>query len=408
MTDNMQIEPSFNFSIEDSGASGDQTLLEGLFSPETASASPKDIKPLEDKDEPKVTPAKPEEKTPKQGKDDNEDKTPKKTLEDLLIDEEETTDDDEEVKLSKKTPAQKTPEEDTDDDNGNQFASLAKDLLQLGVFSEDEDEGEINTPEQFLEKFNKEKQKGANQIIQNFLGQFGEDYQKAFQAIYVNGVDPKDYFTTYTNIVNFSELDITKESNQEKVIRQALADQEFDQEDIEAEIERLKNYGDLETTATRHHKVLVKKEAQKLAQLEQQAQAEQEQKRAHKAQYVQNVSNILQDKVKAKDFDGIPINPKLAEEVQDFLITDKYKLPSGETITEFDKAILELKNPMNHTKKVKVALLLKVLEKDPTLSTIQKAAITKKTDSLFSETIRHKNTTKTTIPSKQTSWFQQS
>lgn len=403
MTENMQIEPSFNFSIEDSGASGDQTLLEGLVSPETASASPKDIKPLEDKDEPKVTPVKPEEKTPKQEKDD-EDKTPKKTLEDLLIDEEEDSED----KEVKKTSAQKTPEEDEDDDgNGNQFASLAKDLLQLGVFSEDEDEGEINTPEQFLEKFNKEKQKGANQIIQNFLGQFGEDYQKAFQAIYVNGVDPKDYFTTYNNIVNFSELDITKESNQEKVIRQALADQEFDQEDIEEEIERLKNYGDLETTATRHHKVLVKKEAQKLAQLEQQAQAEQEQKRAHKAQYVQNVSNILQDKVKAKDFDGIPINPKLAEEVQDFLITDKYKLPSGETITEFDKAILELKNPMNHTKKVKVALLLKVLEKDPTLSTIQKAAITKKTDSLFSETIRHKSTNKTTIPSKQTSWFQQ-
>ena len=108
MTDNMQIEPSFNFSIEDSGASGDQTLLEGLFSPETASASPKDIKPLEDKDEPKVTPVKTEEKPPKQEKDDNEDKTPKKTLEDLLIDEEEPTDD-EEVKPSKKTHAQKTP-----------------------------------------------------------------------------------------------------------------------------------------------------------------------------------------------------------------------------------------------------------------------------------------------------------
>ena len=58
-------------------------------------------------------------------------------------------------------------------------------------------------------------------------------------------------------------MDLSKENNQKSVMRQALSDQGFETEDIGKEIERLENYGDLESVATRHHKVLVKKEAVK-------------------------------------------------------------------------------------------------------------------------------------------------
>ena len=202
-------------------------------------------------------------------------------------------------------------------------------------------------------------------------------------------------------------MDLSNESNQVAVIKQALADQGFDPEDIETEVERLKNYGDLETVATRHHKVLVKKEAAKLQQLEQEKERQLQQQAAIKQQYVQNVGSILQEKVKAKEFDGIPLNPKLAQELQDFLVTDKYKTSSGETLTEFDRTILELKRPENHEMKVKVALLLKILEKDPTLSTIQKAGVTKKTDTLFGEVARQasKSAVKTSKTQKPTSWW---
>jgi len=89
----------------------------------------------------------------------------------------------------------------------------------------------------------------------------------------------------------------------------------------------------------------------------------------------------------------------LASEIQDFLITEKYKTPSGETLTDFDKTILDLKRPENHTLKVKVALLLKLIEKDPTLSTIQKAGVTKKTDALFQEVARQSS--KTSVKSEK-------
>jgi hypothetical protein len=44
-----------------------------------------------------------------------------------------------------------------------------------------------------------------------------------------------------------------------KVVREGLKEQGFDPEDIESEIERYKNYGDLENVASKHHKVLIKR-----------------------------------------------------------------------------------------------------------------------------------------------------
>jgi hypothetical protein len=278
------------------------------------------------------------------------------------------------------------------------------------VFTKDEEDEDvaIDTPEAFLERFQAEKRKGAIDVVNNFIGQFGEDYQQAFDAIFVKGVNPKEYFGTYNQIASFSDMDLSQENNQVAVIRQALTDQGFESEDIDTEVERLKNYGDLETVATKHHKVLVKREAQKLHQMEEKAQQELQQKQAIKNHYVQNVQTILQDKVKSKEFDGIPINPKLAGELQDFLLVDKYKTASGETLTDFDRAVLELKRPENHEMKVKVALLMKILEKDPTLSTIQKTGITKKSNELFGEVARQveKSSVKgSKSQPKSNSWF---
>ena len=412
MADNQEITPSFNFGIEDTiMGQGSTELIKDLFATETATASPDDI---EDNIPAKEEPAKPAaSKTTKEETTEEEEKPDAgKNIQDFLMGGDDDDDDNEEATPATKTTKAAKPtdtvEESEEDVEGTKFSALANDLFKLNVFTKDEDEDEdtvINTPEEFLQRFETEKEKGAIDKINNFIGQFGEDYQKAFDAIFVKGADPKDYFTAYNKIQNFSELDLSQEANQIQVIRQALNDNGYESEDIETEIERLKNYGDLESVSQKHHKVLVKKEASKLQVITEQAAIAQQQKLAYKQQYVNNVHTVLQDKLKTKDFDGIPLNPKLAQEVQDFLLVDKYKLPSGETITDFDKTILELKNPTNHATKVKVALLLKILEKDPTLSTIQKAGITKKTNTLFSETARQVTKEATKNP-KQTSWFQ--
>lgn len=406
MSDNLET-PSFgSFSIENTlemGA-GSSELLNDLLAPETSTSSPDGISPIiKEVDETSPAPKKATTTTEETTKAPEKEKS----IEDFLY----KGDDDEDETPPVETTDEIKPEasEDDEPETTSKFQALANDLVNLGVFSKEEGEDDItiSTPEEFLERFQSEKKKGAIEVVNNFIGQFGEDYQQAFQAIYVKGVDPKQYFTTYNNIASFSDLDLTKEDNQVKVIKQALSDQGFEPDDIETEVERLRNYGDLETVSARHHKVLIKKEATKLQELEHKAEQELQQKALIRNQYITNVQAVLEDKIKAKDFDGIPINPKLANEVQEFLLVDKYKTASGETLTDFDKTILELKRPENHAMKVKVALLLKMLEKDPTLSTIQKAGVTKKSNQLFNEVARQveKSPAKSNRPDTSKSWF---
>ena len=410
MADNLDT-PSFgNFGIEDTMEMGvgNTQLLDDLFSPETSTEDPDKLETIVKTAEEPKAPKKPEVSKGKEvvQKLDGEEPTQQDVLKNFLGDD----DDEEEAEDDVVTPpAKAAAEEEEDDVAESPFVSLSKDLFKLGVFTQDDDEEDavIETPEQFLEKFNSEKKKGAIEIVDNFIGQFGEDYQKAFDAIFVKGVNPKDYFGVYNNVVSFAQLDLSNEDNQVRVIKQALADQGFDDEDITTEVERLRNYGDLETVASKHHKVLVKKEAVKLQQMEQQAEQQLQQKAMIRNQYIQNVQSVLQDKLKSKEFDGIPLNPKLASELQDFLLVDKYKTPSGETLTDFDKTILELKRPENHALKVKVGLLLKILEKDPTLSTIQRTGVTKKSTQLFEEVARQtsKKPASGGNSSKANSWF---
>jgi len=416
MAENLD-SPSFgNFSIENTigmGA-GNAELIQDLMSPETSTSSPDEIKEITAPDPKKEEPVK---AAPEKKEEVKEEAA--KSIQDFLSGGEEEEEEEEAPAAptkAKAAPKQAEPESSTEQEEEpeqevSQFGALANDLFKLGVFSRDDEEEDvqITTAEEFLERFQEEKKKGAIEVVNNFIGQFGEDYQQAFDAIFVKGVHPKEYFGTYTQVASFAEMDLADESNQVAVLKQALADQGFEAEDISSEIERLKNYGDLESVAQKHHKVLVKKEAAKLQQMEKKAEMELQQKNAIKSQYINNVQYILQEKLKTKEFDGIPINPKLATELQDFLLVDKYKTSSGETLTDFDRTILELKRPENHETKVKVALLLKILEKDPTLSTIQKSGISKKSNELFGEVARQvsKSGVKSSNnnPQKSNSWF---
>ena len=349
MAENLDTPQLGNFSIQDTMdmGMGSQELLNDLFATETATGNPDDIKDIKDDPAPDPTPApkKTTSKTPAPAPEEGEkkDENPTKDIQSFLYggdedeeDEDEDTPDTGNPVGKKKAPTQSADNqedsnEDDDEEGGaapeSQFTALSKDLFKLGVFSKEDDEEDapIDTPEAFLERFNSEKKKGAIEIVDNFIGQFGEDYRNAFDAIFVKGVNPKDYFGAFNQIQSFADMDLTKENNQVAVIKQALTDQGFEPEDVETEVERLKNYGDLENVATKHHKVLIKKEAAKLQQMEQQKEAQLQQQQAIKQQYYQNVNQVLQEKIKAKDFDGIPINPKLAGELQDFLVTDKYK-----------------------------------------------------------------------------------
>ncbi len=425
-----------NTMMVDESAVGDKALLADLLADETdaavGSASPENVSSIDDSQK---------EKKEEETKDDFKEENNSSMLSDFLskdpLEESSNNDDegvDNDIDKEKNTNVGSVKDEsnviennqnnttDNDDSGGGsgdsqeidiKFDTLANQLADLGVFSRNEGEEEalsVGTPEEFLERFKLEKQQGAQEIISDFIGKFGPEYQDAFKAIYVDGVNPKSYFSKSEGITDFASLDLENEKNQETVVRTMLKEQGYEQEDIDSELEKLKNYGDLEDSSKRYHKVLIKKQRASLEIESQKAQREQQIKAAQKQEYVENIQNVLQDKLKAREFDGIPLNANSANELQDFLLVDKWKTQSGETLTDFDKAILDLKRPENHEQKVKVALLLRLLEKDPTLSTIQKSGISKKSSQLFKDVARQKTAADRQSVAKKKqdtkSWFQ--
>jgi hypothetical protein len=321
-------------------------------------------------------------KTEAQKKED-ESEQGRKALEKSLFN---TDEEDEEDTTGKpkntNTPAKPANEQGEEDET---YVTLGKDLMRLGVFtknSDDESEEniDIKTPEQFLERFNLEKKKGAISILDNFLGQFGEEYRKMFDAVFVNGVKPQDYLQSFAKIESFKTLDLTDETNQERVMRAYYKELKWDDERINSKIQKLKDYGDLEEEAKSYHEVLLNKEKETAAQIEQKKIDEQKQEKDRDIATAKSLQRIITEKLKTQEIDGVPLTQKDAEEVFAYLTNKPYKLASGEKLTEFDKDILELNRPENHELKIKLGLLLR---KKLDLTSVKKTTISKKSDALF-------------------------
>lgn len=276
-------------------------------------------------------------------------------------------------------------DEGTTTSDDSTYATLSKDLLRLGIFSKNsEDETEenlkIETPDQFLDRWNVEKKKGAVNILDNFLSQFGEDYRKMFDAVFVNGVKPNEYLQSFAKIEAIKGLDLAQESNQEKVVKAYFRSLKKDDNWIDAKIAKLKDYGDLEDESKTYHEILINKETETATALELAKQQELQAQREKEITTKKSYQRILAEKLKAQEIDGIPLTEKESQEVLDYLTDKKYKLNSGELLSEFDKDILELNRPENHELKIKLGLLLR---KKLDLTTVKKTTISKKSDALF-------------------------
>ena len=191
MSDNLQ--PQGNFGIQntmDVGGAGDAQLLNDLMAPETATADSEAVEPIVNEVE-DTAPEKPDAAAGKEitkpaspdGKTEEEKQSGESLINDFLSsnpDEEEEVVEQEATEPESKDVLDEVVEEPTADDASGNFEALAKDLFNLGVFNKEEDEEvNIQTPEEFLARFESEKKKGAQELVQQFIGQFGEDYQKA-------------------------------------------------------------------------------------------------------------------------------------------------------------------------------------------------------------------------------------
>jgi phosphoglycolate phosphatase-like HAD superfamily hydrolase len=361
-----------NFGIEDTQLLASTDLQNFLLS------SPDEIKKVED--EKKIEEALPPKKEEKKVEEKKIEEKPsgKKALENILFDNEEEEEQQRQNNTSEKIT---NPEEGSDET----YNTLSKDLLRLGVFSKNSEEEteetiDIKTPEDFLERFSLEKKKGAINILDNFLSQFGDDHRKMFDAVFVNGVNPQEYLQSFTKIEAIKDLDLTDEANQERVVKSYYKGLKWDDAKIENRITKLKDYGDLEDEAKSYHEVLLNKEKEVAATLEKQKVEEIQKNKEKDIAAKKSYQRILAEKLKAQDFDGLPITQKDAEETVEYMSEKKYKLANGELLSEYDKDLMELNRPENHELKIKLGLLLR---KKLDLTSVKKTTISKKSDALF-------------------------
>lgn len=412
MADNLNLDvPSFNFG-EDFGITSTNVLSSDELD-NFLGSDPDAVEKIEENKEGDKSPAKtnPIVKKDKSSEEENKEEV-KEPSEEEVLNEVLGSEEEEKIKevQEKNKPKEEVPKEDEDpkEEEINTFTALSKELADLGVFTPDEEGSDpISTPQQFLEKFNNEIQKKGINWVEDFLGNFGDDRKELFNAIYLNGVDPQEYLSQFVKIEDLSNLNLDIVSNQERVIRDYYRSVGWEQSRIEAKVERLKSIDGLDEEAKEKHEILIAQESQDLARQEEDAKLRVQNKQRIEQEYNTNVHRILTDKIKAKDFDGIPVTQEFAKQTSSFLTQNKYKLPNGELLTEFDKELLDLRRPENHEKKVKLAMLLQIMKTDPTLSKLKKTAVSQESNELFRTLQRDKKEKNKKGGDTQavTSWF---
>lgn len=379
MPDNSIEISSFDLGIENSEVFGDLKQAEAFLS-ETATPdiAPEKLEKIEEEVETKTPGKKTPEKTPE--KEEDKGKSGTEIIDEFFGGKKEEKADEEEEIVEEKDKEEKDKEEEIVD--GNQFETFSEELYKLNVLTTDEDEEPVfaKTGEDLLALLNKEKQKGGIQWIENFLEQHGEDRRELFDAIFIKGVDPKEYLPAYNEAQALENLDLTQEKNQEKVVREFYKRAKVSEEKIDAKIQRLKDIAELQSEAEDFHPQLLEQDKQKAQDIALAADELNKNKAAIEQIYKDSLIKLIQEKGKAKDIDGLPISPKTTQAAYDFLVTKKWKLADGSLLTDFDKFILETKKPENIEKRLKIALLEEV---GWDFSKIQTKAISNKSGQLF-------------------------
>lgn len=298
---------------------------------------------------------------------------------------------------SKTTPLQEKADRQADAEPQlkHHVTAFGKELYQVGILTPD-DENEptpINSTEELIQRLTQEKQKGAVELLENILSNFGPEYKAAFDAIYLNGVHPMEYFQQAEKVTSLEGLDLTVPENQKQVVRTHLRSLGWDDTKIAAKIEKLENYQDLEEEARDLVVPLVAKEKKALEQKVKERQQELSRKASMDQEHQQSVGRIIKEKMKLKEFDGIPFDEKTAKAVGGYMLEKKWQLGDSQ-ISDFEKEILDLSRPENREVQIKIALFMHLLKVDPTLSRLQRKAVSKEADKIFSFLQREESTDK--------------
>lgn len=248
------------------------------------------------------------------------------------------------LETAKETPPQ------IDVDENTIFSQLGEGLSKLGVLSLPEDSKDFQwNQESFIERLEAAKLEGAENIVQDYL-QAVENGEELFKALFIDKV-PIESFANYTkSIIDYSSIDVSenagdnREKNQTRVVRDYLKTLGQEDEEINSQIEYLKDTDKIGAFSEKYKAKLVERSIKERENAVLQAKTLEQQKIKEKETFLSSMATELRAAVKNKELDGFPISEKEANELFVYSTKPVWKIPStGQELSDFDKALMELR-----------------------------------------------------------------
>lgn len=280
-------------------------------------------------------------------------------------------------------------EQGTDNDTPveSEYNEIAKSLVQIGsiVLGEGEELPNFETSEQ-LEDFIKESDKArANNIIGDFLSSRGEDAVAAFNAIFVKGVDPKDYFKHEVKLIDYANMSLETEESQLLVVNNYYRTffPDMDDDDIDVVVDKYKSKGELAEKSIAFKNKLMAKELSAQEALVKQAELKEQREVESQVAYQNKVMTVAKQALKDKYLGDIAVTESVANKVISSLSEKKYML-NGKRASSFELFLEELKKPEN----VEMAMQIELLrQKDFKLDSVKRKGVTEQAKGAF-DTLR--------------------
>lgn len=256
-------------------------------------------------------------------------------------------------------------------------------LIEQGIIELDENEElpESVDNDYLTDIIDKSIEKRFEESIKNLP----EDLKNIIKYVN-NGGSLEDIITTLSESSELSEdIDLSDESNQEKVLRYLLKQEGEDDEIIEANIEFLKDSGKL---AAISEKKFEKWKNDKKTELEMEVENQKKQKQLLKENQIKFKKDISEYLSSNNEIKGLTISKNEEKELPSYISDTSIKLQDGRQITPFYRDLFEaLKD------REKIIALAKIIKSDFDFSSMKKNIVTKQTQKLKEEIQRQEKST---------------
>lgn len=293
--------------------------------------------------------------------------------------EEQPTEDLEDLDENKeKTTNKQKSKEDTKQEETSIYKDVYKDLKEYGVLKHvniDDDE-EVDA-DRLAELYEQDYEEEIKTRINTWASKELDEDAQAFIKFKRAGGKTADFLNIYNKKnSNIPEGDISSEDFQDEVIRYQLKQDDYTDDEIEDELERLTTNGKKETLAKRYYSKLeghIKKQRDELVY---------EQEQARKNAQIQEQSfkeGIKEVLTSNKELNGFKITPKEKNQLYSFLTSRTVQIDDNRVITPFQKKLAETFQDTN-----KLVILAKLLNSDFDMTDFKKSVVTQETKKIKS------------------------